>query len=122
MEAFVRFQLTADNIYYAIIEPDFNVLPIIRKHFRDRYADQQWIIYDARRKYALHYDLKEVHTVTIEFSENSNDNIFHEDEGLYQDLWKNYFSSVNIGARKNTKLHIQHMPKRYWRYLIEKKI
>lgn len=122
MEAFVRFQLTADNIYYAIIEPDYNVLPIIRKHFRDRYADQQWIIYDARRKYALHYDLKEVHTVTIEFAENSGDNIFHEEEGLYQDLWKRYFSSVNIGARKNTKLHIQHMPKRYWRYLVEKKI
>ena len=41
MEAFVRFQLTKDNLYYAIIEPDFNVLPLIVKHFKNRYQDQQ---------------------------------------------------------------------------------
>ena len=29
MEAFVRFQLTKDGIYFANIEPDFNVLPLI---------------------------------------------------------------------------------------------
>jgi probable DNA metabolism protein len=124
MEAFVRFQLTADNIYYAVIEPDFNVLPIIRKHFRDRYADQQWIIHDIRRKYALFYDLKEVHLVTVNFPENiqsGENHVFHEEEPLYQQLWQRYFKSVNIGARKNTKLHVQHMPKRYWKYLTEKK-
>lgn len=124
MEAFVRFQLTADNIYYAVVEPDFNVLPIIRKHFRDRYADQQWIIHDTRRKYAIYYDLHEVNTVTIDFCEdlqNGNPHVFHEEEPLYQKLWQQYFKSVNIAARKNTKLHIQHMPRRYWRYLVEKK-
>src|SRR3982751_1526354 len=35
MEAFVRFQLTKDRLYYAIIQPDFNVLPLISKHFSD---------------------------------------------------------------------------------------
>ena len=40
---------------------------------------------------------------------------------LYQQLWCTYFDSVNITARKNMKLYIQHMPKRYWRYLTEKK-
>lgn len=124
MEAFVRFQLTADNIYYAVVEPDFNVLPIIRKHFQDRYADQQWIIHDTRRKYALYYDLKEVHTVSINITEDSTTpagNVFHEEEPLYQKLWQQYFKSVNIAARKNTKLHVQHMPRRYWKFLTEKK-
>jgi probable DNA metabolism protein len=27
MEAFVRFQLTKDGLYYALIQPDYNVLP-----------------------------------------------------------------------------------------------
>jgi probable DNA metabolism protein len=43
-----------------------------------------------------------------------------EKEELYQRLWQQYFTSVNIAARKNTKLHIQHMPKRYWKFLPEK--
>ncbi|RYF97280.1 MAG: DUF4130 domain-containing protein, partial [Chitinophagaceae bacterium] len=38
MEAFVRFQLTKDNLFYSIVQPDFNVLPLIRTHFKDRYA------------------------------------------------------------------------------------
>jgi probable DNA metabolism protein len=46
--------------------------------------------------------------------------IFDEKEELYQHLWQQYFKSVNIVSRKNTKLHIQHMPKRYWKYLTEK--
>jgi probable DNA metabolism protein len=45
---------------------------------------------------------------------------FGEDESAYQYLWKNYFTSVNIVSRKNTKLHLRHIPKRYWKYLTEK--
>jgi probable DNA metabolism protein len=62
MEAFVRFQRTADGLYYAIIEPDYNVLPLIAEHFQTRYADQRWMIYDARRRYGMYYDLNTVQT------------------------------------------------------------
>ena len=126
MEAFVRFQLTKDQLYYAIMQPDFNVLPLILPHFKNRYADQRWLIYDALRRYGIYYDLHTVTEVQIEFTtdlKNQNNcyDIYDEKEVLYQTLWQQYFSSVNIKARKNTKLHIQHMPKRYWKYLIEKK-
>ena len=125
MEAFVRFQLTKDSLYYSIIQPDFNVLPLIASHFKNRYADQRWLIYDCRRKYGLYYNLEEVSEVTIDFiadlQNNSDKNaVYDENENLYQELWKQYFDSINIKARKNTKLHIQHMPKRYWKYLVEK--
>ncbi|MEP6711806.1 MAG: TIGR03915 family putative DNA repair protein [Ferruginibacter sp.] len=126
MEAFVRFQLTKDALYYCIIQPDYNVLPLISNHFEKRYADQRWLIYDSRRKYGIYYDLQKVETVFLNFEVDSNDKkamaaICDEKEELYQRLWQQYFSSVNIVARKNIKLHIQHMPKRYWRYLVEKK-
>lgn len=125
MKAFIRFQKTKDDLYYAIIQPDFNVLPLIEKHFRERYADQRWLIYDVRRKYGLYYNLQTVEEVQINFAENMNDKpalqtIHDEKEDLYQSLWQTYFDNVNIKARKNMKLHIQHMPKRYWKYLIEK--
>ncbi len=126
MEAFVRFQCTKDQLYYAIIQPDFNVLPLIKNHFVKRYADQRWLIYDSQRKYGLYYDLEKVEEVFINFEADLNNaatlkEIFDEKEELYQILWKQYFQSVNIKARKNMKLHIQHMPKRYWKYLVEKK-
>lgn len=125
MEAFIRFQLTKDQLYYAIVEPDFNVLPLIQTHFKTRYADQRWMIYDARRRYGIYYDLQKVDCIQVNFEEATNSGkdisgIYDEEEKLYQHLWKTYFSSVNIASRKNTKLHIQHMPKRYWKYLTEK--
>jgi probable DNA metabolism protein len=125
MEAFIRFQLTLDGLYYAICQPDYNVLPLIEKHFKDRYADQRWLIYDQTRKYGIYYDLEKVETVRLSFSEEVNNGkniatIFDEKEALYQQLWQQYFNSVNIAARKNMKLHIQHMPRRYWKYLPEK--
>ncbi len=125
MKAFVRFKLTKDNLYYAIVEPDYNVLPLIENHFKNRYADQRWLIYDAKRKYGIYYDLENVSNVAIQFEANSSSSKFlaeicDDEEEFFQDLWRNYFSSVNIESRKNTKLHIQHMPKRYWKNLTEK--
>lgn len=127
MEAFVRFQKTADGLYYGIIEPDYNVLPLIASHFTTRYADQRWMIYDAQRKYGMYYDLDTVITIQIQFSEEMAGgkgvaSVYDEGEEFYQQLWQQYFKSVNIPARKNTKLHIQHMPRRYWKYMTEKHI
>ena len=125
MEAFIRFQQNADGIFYCGIDPDFNVLPLIATHFRNRYADQQWIIYDLKRNYGLFYDLSKVEEIKIDFNQRQKTTgianaIVSEKEGLYALLWKDYFKSTNIQARKNTKLHVQHVPKRYWKYLTEK--
>jgi probable DNA metabolism protein len=127
MKAFIRFQKTADGIYYCPVEPDFNVLPLIASFFKNRYADQQWIIYDVKRKYGLYYDLYNVQEITYDFVSRIDTskvilpaNLVDEKEELASLLWKDYFNSTNIPARKNMKLHIQHVPKRYWRYLNEK--
>ncbi len=126
MEGFVRFQLTKDNIYFANIEPDFNVLPLISKHFRNRYADQQWLIYDVKRRYGIYYNLEGVEIVSlnldeIHFNRTRRSKAFTDGEYDYQTLWNNYFKSTHIKSRINRKLHTQHIPKRYWKYLGEKK-
>ncbi|UII79421.1 TIGR03915 family putative DNA repair protein [Flagellimonas sp. CMM7] len=126
MEAFVRFQLTKDDIYFANIEPDFDVLPLISKHFRNRYADQQWLIYDVKRKYGIYYNMEHVELISlnlkeVHFNKIHKSDAFLSDEYDYQTLWNDYFKSTNIKSRINRKLHTQHVPKRYWKYLSEKK-
>lgn len=125
MEAFVRFKLTKDGFYFANIEPDFNVLPLISKHFESRYADQRWVIYDLKRNYGLHYDLKKVDIIDLSLPNDfdatkTSLNFFAVEEIEFQTLWQDYFQATNIPSRKNMKLHIRHVPKRYWKYLSEK--
>ena len=122
MHAFVRFLKSKDGVYYSVIEPDFNVLPLIGEHFERRYADQHWIIFDTRRHYGLYYNLTATMPITgddpiltLAMGDASD-----EKESLYQRLWINYFRSVNIPARNNIKLHLRQLPKRYWKYLTEK--
>lgn len=126
MKAFIRFQKGGDGSYYALIEPDFNVLPLIISFFKNRYADQNWLIYDVKRKYGVFYDRVNIQEVQLSpIQENSlvrsaSTVVLDETEEHFQTLWKRYFKSTNIEARKNMKLHLQHVPRRYWKYLTEK--
>ncbi len=126
MKAFIRFELLKDGIYFAEILPDFDVLTLIITHFKNRYQDQKWLIYDSKRGYGVYYDLEKVEIISFDEDaqirlQNKND-LLDQKEIDYQKLWIEYFDHTNIVERKNTKLHVQHVPKRYWRYLTEKKI
>lgn len=137
MHAFVRFQKSRDGLFCSAIDPDFNVLPLIGDHFERRYADQSWLIFDTRRHYGLYYDQEKMDFVDCDdpilerasflLSDNHHqgleplgDELTDSREREYQVLWKNYFQSVNISERNNKKLHLRHMPRRYWKYLTEK--
>ena len=132
MEAFVRFEHTTDDIYFARIEPDFNVLPLVGEHFRQRYQDQYWAIYDLTRGYGIYYDKSlstpsspaALQTITdLDDAVLRNPASIHSpDEQRYQQFWQGYFTNVNIKERKNPKLHRQYLPQRYWKYLSEKQV
>jgi len=125
---FTRFQKTVEGSYYASFAPMYNVLPLCIPHFRDRFADQSWVIYDLKRNYGFLYDLKTVSRVVFgDLKVNSQNGQLHasllaEDEKLFQKLWKQYFRSICIEERRNDKVHRQHLPKRFWKYLPEKGI
>ena len=57
MKQFIRFQKAKDGTYLAVVSPDHNVLPLIIDHFQDRFNDQPWLIYDAKRHYGYYYSL-----------------------------------------------------------------
>jgi probable DNA metabolism protein len=123
---FVRFQKAADMTYFAAIKPLYNVLPLVVKFFQDRFADQQWIIYDIKRSYALYYDLVKTEVIRFEDLKMNRLNgklspeLLSKDEFCFQDTWKQYLHSISIKERINPRLQRQHMPKRFWKYLTEK--
>jgi probable DNA metabolism protein len=124
---FIRFQKTADNIYFAACGPDYDVIPMALGHFRNRFTSQQWMIYDMKRKKGYYYNGTEIQWVTLEsdkidsFSGDVDESVLSPDELLFQRLWKQYFRSICIDERLNLKLHRQKVPKKYWKYLTEKK-
>lgn len=128
IQMFVRFQKTVEGSYYASFAPMYDVLPLCIPHFKDRYADQSWIIYDLKRNYGFWYDLKNIARVTFDDLKVNTQNgqlhssILAEDEKHFQQLWKQYYHSICITERKNDKVHRQLLPRRFWKYLPEKGI
>lgn len=126
MHAFVRFQKTQHGIYYALIDPDFDVVPLLDDHFVRRFADMCWCIFDVRRHYGIAYDgasvrpIDSLDGVIDPVRAQLADRILAADEKAFQGLWQTYFDAVNIKARHNRKHHLRQLPKRYWKYLSEK--
>lgn len=134
--AFVRFAEAEDGLYFARIDPDFDVLPLAVEHFEQRYQDQEWMIWDGKRHYGYWFrpgmtrservsqadfnaaQSVQGNTAVAKTGFSESEKAAHEDG--FQRLWSTYFDSVNIAARANPRLHKQHVPVRYWRHLTEK--
>ncbi|MBP5338014.1 MAG: TIGR03915 family putative DNA repair protein [Prevotella sp.] len=129
MKQFIRFQKAKDGTYLAVVSPDHNVLPLITDHFQDRFNDQPWLIYDARRHYGYYYDGKTV--IHVSFEDESavpfdlsngkmDEEVLSENDMIFQDLWRTYFKAICIKERMNPKKQLNDMPRRYWKYMTEK--
>ena len=138
MKQFIRFQKAKDGTYLAVVAPDHNVLPLITDHFSDRFNDQAWLIYDAKRHYGYYYDggtgaqgcggtkpirITFENEAAVPFSlENGklNEDVLSSDDQLLQDLWRTYFKAICIKERMTPRKQLQDMPRRYWKYMTEK--
>lgn len=118
LSGILRFRLLQNNIFYAPIEPQYNTTCLLGKHFAERMSDQIFVIHDVKRSYGVFYDKTKWFMSDISIKE---DIVFHENELFYQELWKQYFDNTTIKSRINPKLQSNHMPKKYWKYLIEMK-
>ncbi len=129
MKQFIRFQKAKDGTYLGVVAPDTDVLPLVTGHFQDRFNDQPWLIYDARRHYGFYHDGNTVTRITfddetqITFSLSNgrlDDDVLSENDKLLQDLWRTYFKAICIKERINPRKQLNDMPRRYWRYMTEK--
>ena len=130
MKQFIRFQKAKDGTYLAVVSPDHNVLSLITHHFQDRFNDQPWLIYDAKRHYGYYYD-GSAEPIHITFEDESavpfdltngklDDEVLSENDRIFQDLWRTYFKAICIKERMNPKKQLNDMPRRYWKYMTEK--
>jgi probable DNA metabolism protein len=117
----VRFRELADGTWYSDIEPECDVLPLIRHHFAARYPSMSFIIHDIGRGTAIIHVPGEGVSLVEGFSIKSENGALplSQDEMELQENWKTYFRSVAISGRTNPKLQAAHMPKKRWKFLPE---
>jgi probable DNA metabolism protein len=123
----LRFVELPDGILYAYFEPDHNVIGYLVKHFTKRLAGCRWVIHDLRRDLAYHWDGNTVNAVEVppeitayllKHGRLPGDQLADREEH-YQALWQSFHENIAISARKNPGLQRNHMPVRYWKYLVE---
>lgn len=118
LTGFVRFKLMEGGVFYSLIEPTHNIIPIIMPFFADRYADQPFIIHDPGHKIAGFYDMKQwklVETSELKLPKE------HEEQANYERMWKKFYNTIAIEGRYNPICQRNHMPKKYWKHLTEMK-
>ena len=130
MKQFVRFQKAKDGTYLGVVKPDHDVLPLVIDHFQDRFRDQPWLLFDARRKYG-YYKEGESAPIRITFEDTSSlpfslddgrlsEELLSDNDRLFQELWRTYFKAICIRERINPRKQLKDMPRRYWKYMTEK--
>lgn len=125
---FVRFNAIknqGEKVYFATVEPRYNVLPLVVTFFKDRFADQKWAIFDTKRQFGYYFDLKQLDVVTLDEQADLlldgviNQNYLSAEERKFQKMWYHYCQALTIKERINPKLQRQFMPKRFWKHLPE---
>lgn len=117
MLGMVRFSRTSDGTYFAEIEPKYDILEMIVPHFRGRFANERWAIYDSCRGYGFYYNGNNVMEITVPNLEQAKASL-PRDEMVR--LWQDYYRSIAIKERENPKLLRRCLPERYWKHLPER--
>lgn len=118
MLGMVRFSKAPGNFYISKIEPKYDILLLMEPHFRNRFANQKWVIYDAARHYALLHDRPGETKVVSLPDEGAFLSAINSDG--FTALWQDYYKSIAIKERENPKLLRRCLPVRYWKNLPER--
>lgn len=116
LTGFIRFEELEDKTLYAKIEPKFNVVYFLGRHFLKRFNNQNFIIHDINRKLAF---VKIENDFSIQEIAYFDEPIYSSNEQKFQKLWKSFFSGVTINERTNLKLQTQMVPLLYRTYMSE---
>ena len=108
----LRFE-EKDGLLFAKFEPQNDILIFVYKHFKRRLVNEKFVIADIVRNKAVIYNGERGNFFDFEMSEDM------KTDDSYIDLWLSFYDAVAIDERKNEKLRMQNMPKKYWKNLPE---
>ena len=109
LRGFVRFS-DYGGVLGAEIEPKNRVLPLLRRHFCDRYANESFFIYDRTHKELLIYAKNHSRLLTVDSLQLA---LPSEEEVQFRRLWKRFYETITIKERENSRCQNTCMPKRY---------
>lgn len=121
MESFMKFNVSTDGVHFIIVEPEFDILPLVSKHYRSNFSDRQWIIYDIKRNYGLYFNLHTVQLMTLDSkyilaNAMPLNNAVQNGAISIIELWNTYFVNNSIKSLISNKLHTHQLPKRQRKY------
>ena len=125
MEAYMKFKVSTDGVHFIIVEPEFDILPLVSKHFRSNFSDRQWVIYDIKRNYGLYFDLHTIQLMSLDSKDikanaGAFNNLIPTRTISVIELWNTYFTNNSIKSLISNKLHTHQLPKRQRKYQEDK--
>ena len=115
LRGFLRFFETESGALYAACAPDNDIIDLLLPHFRARLPHFPFVIHDVRRKKAAVWDTEHCFFAPLDKAEV----LISADENAWQNLWKRYYSSVNIPSRERLKQMRGYLPVRYMKFMPE---
>ena len=100
----------------AEMEPKNIVLPLLVRHFCERFPHERFLIYDRSHGMALTYRPGRPAIIPVEELELPAPD---EEERDVRALWRLYYRTIEVPGRHNPRCRMGHMPRRYWQYLTE---
>ena len=116
LHGFLRFEECENGVFYAPCSPDNDIIDLLVPHFVARFKNTAFVIHDVTRKLAAIYDGKEW---ILAPAENALLTPSKREQAVSR-LWTEYYHTVAIPMRKNTRQMKNYMPVRYWRFMTEK--
>ena len=115
LKGFVRFS-DYHGMLAAVIEPKHCVLPLLKRHFAQRYPEEHFLLYDSTHKMALIYRPHESRIIPLEEFVPPDASL---PERQYRRMWQEYYDAIEIKPRHNPRCRMTHMPKRFWGCMTE---
>lgn len=112
----LRFKEIQEGFLFAQYESHNDILEDLSRHFLQRMPKEKFVIYDKNRNKAfvsIYGNFEVVEILNLDIKESKK-------EEFFQNLWIGFYDAIAIKERKNKKLMIENMPKKYWKYLPEK--
>jgi probable DNA metabolism protein len=104
------------GLFYAELEPDCDILTLLADHFSARLPDRGWVLHDLRRGKAAVYDTRAWFVTDMDLPRSLPAT---EEEDAYRELWRKFYRSTTTRQRLNYKVQRGHIPKKYWKHLVE---
>ena len=60
LEAGLKLGQREEHTSLAVLNPRFDILPLVTRHIRTHFPDRSWVLYDKKRKYGLHFNRQQM--------------------------------------------------------------